>query len=186
MPLLHCYNNAPRTIFAIIQLLHKKPTLLPHSQLPTMHALTTKPSTSSLLHLLLLPLSLTSALHLPLKRFSSSDGPTIWKSPDGGNTAVRFGDAKVYVGDCKPSDVLASVSDNCYDEGFCNSASWSMQCVQGDAASHTITLTAPEGQFQPWIKNGLVEALQAALGTEGVTQKEVINAMSGGGCVGCP
>ena len=61
-----------------------------------------------------------------------------------------------------------------------------MQCIQSDAASHTITITAPEGQYQPWIKNGLVEAMQAALGTEGVTETKTISAMSGGGCVGCP
>jgi hypothetical protein len=39
---------------------------------------------------------------------------------------------------------------------------------------------------QPWIKNGLVEALQAALAVDGVTTSEPGTAMSGGGCVGCP
>lgn len=139
-----------------------------------------------IIHFIVIPLlaASTSALHLPSKR--ADPGPTVWKSPDGGNTAVRFGDGKVYVGDCTPSSVISSVYDNCYGEGFCNSASWSMQCVQGDAATHTITISAPEGQYQPWIKNGLVEAMLAALGTEGVTQSEVINSMRGGGCVGCP
>ena len=140
------------------------------------------------MHTSLYPLALLSALAsaatIPSKRADA--GPTVWKSPDGGNTAVRFGDGKVYVGGCDPSSVIATVYDNCYGEGFCNSASWSMQCVQSDAASHTVTITAPEGQYQPWIKNGLVEAIQAALGTEGVTETKTINAMSGGGCVGCP
>ncbi|KAF2998251.1 hypothetical protein E8E13_006168 [Curvularia kusanoi] len=130
--------------------------------------------------------TLTTALSLPTKRGDS--GPVIWTSPDGkGNTKVRFGDEKVYVGACDPKNVvIKSVYDNCYDEGFCNSASWSLQCEQSDAATHTITLTAPEGQYQPWIKNGLVEAIQAALGTDGVVETKTINAMSGGGCVGCP
>lgn len=131
----------------------------------------------------LLLTTLTTAASLPAKR--ADPGPTVWTSPNGGNTNVRFGDGKVYVGGCSPKSVIDTVYDNCYGEGFCNSASWSMQCVQGDDATHTITITAPEGQYQPWIKNGLVQAMQAALDTEKVTQSKGITAMSGGGCVGC-
>ncbi|KAF1349208.1 hypothetical protein EJ07DRAFT_184753 [Lizonia empirigonia] len=136
------------------------------------------------MHLLstLLFTTLTTAISLPAKR--DDPGPTVWKSPNGGNTNVRFGDGKVYVGGCTPKDVIATVYDNCYDEGFCNSASWSMQCIEGDSTTHTITLTAPEGQYQPWIKNGLVEAMQAALDTKGVTESKSITAMSGGGWTG--
>ncbi|KAH7401296.1 hypothetical protein BKA66DRAFT_436449 [Pyrenochaeta sp. MPI-SDFR-AT-0127] len=110
----------------------------------------------------------------------------VWKSPNGGNTQVRFGDDKVYVGGCEPKSIINSVYDNCYGEGFCNPKSWTMQCIQGDRATHTITITAPEGQYQPWIKNGLVEAMNAAIAVEGIVNKERITAMSGGGCVGCP
>ncbi|KAF2732755.1 hypothetical protein EJ04DRAFT_565737 [Polyplosphaeria fusca] len=113
-------------------------------------------------------------------------GPTVWKSPDGGNTQVRFGDGKVYIGACTPQDIINTVYDNCYDEGFCNSESWTVQCTEDDDTTHTITITAPEGQYQPWIKNGLVEAIQAAIGTSGVTDEQSTVAMSGGGCVGCP
>jgi hypothetical protein len=113
-------------------------------------------------------------------------GPTVWTSPDGGNMKVRFGDDKVYVGSCTAESVIKTLYDNCYDEGFCNSKSWTMQCEEGDATTHTITLTAPEGQYQPWVKNGLVEALTAAVGVDKVTDKKTITAMSGGGCVGCP
>ncbi|WP_227547706.1 hypothetical protein, partial [Moraxella catarrhalis] len=49
----------------------------------------------------------------------------------------------------------------------------------------TVTITAPEGQYQPWIKNGLIDAMKAALATDKVTESERITAMSGGGCVGC-
>jgi hypothetical protein len=112
-------------------------------------------------------------------------GPNVWTSPDGGNTAVRFGDSKVYVGDCSPESIIDTVAANCYGEGFCNSESWTMQCVQGDSASHTVTITAPEGQYQPWIKNSLIDAMKAALATDKVTESERITAMSGGGCVGC-
>jgi hypothetical protein len=128
--------------------------------------------------------TLAAAASLPAKR--ADPGPTVWSSPDGGNTNVRFGDGLVYIGDCSPKSVIDTLYDNCYSEGFCNSASWSMQCVQGDRTTHTVTITAPEGQYQPWIKNGLVEALQAAIAAEKVTESETITAMSGGGCVGCP
>jgi hypothetical protein len=121
----------------------------------------------------------------PLTR-RADPGPTVWKSPDGGNTQVRFGDNKVYVGSCTPDSILSTVTDNCYEEGFCNASEWTMQCVQGDAASHTITIKAPEGQYQPWIRNGLVDAMKAAIATEGVTEKKRITAMRGGGGVGCP
>ena len=127
--------------------------------------------------------TLGAAASIPVKR--ADPAPTVWTSPDGGNTKVRFGDGKVYVGSCSPKDVLNTVYENCYAEGFCNSASWSMQCVQGDDASHTITITAPEGQYQSWIRNGLVDAMQSAIATEKVTTSEQITAMSGGGCVGC-
>lgn len=110
----------------------------------------------------------------------------VWVSPNGGDTQVRFGDEKVYVGDCEPKNIINTVYDNCYGEGFCNPKSWTVQCVQGDRASHTITITAPEGQYQPWIKNGLVEAMNAAITLEGIVDKKRITAMSGGGCVGCP
>lgn len=127
--------------------------------------------------------TLGAAASIPAKRADSA--PTVWTSPDGGNTNVRFGDGKVYVGSCSPKDVLNTVYENCYTQGFCNAASWSMQCVQGDDATHTITITAPEGQYQPWIRNGLVDAMQSAIATEKVTTTEQIKAMSGGGCVGC-
>jgi hypothetical protein len=60
-----------------------------------------------------------------------------------------------------------------------------MQCIQGDRATHAITITAPEGQFQPWIKNGLIEAIKAAISQGDVVTSKKITAMSGGGCVGC-
>lgn len=72
--------------------------------------------------------------------------PTVWKSPDGGNTQVRFGDGRMYVGGCEPKDILATLYDNCYGEGFCNSKSWSMECLHGDGGTHTVTIEAPEGQ----------------------------------------
>ena len=113
--------------------------------------------------------------------------PTVWKSPDGkGETTVRFSDESVYVGGCTPESIIATVGENCFEDGFCNPEEWTMQCVQGDAASHTITMKAPEGQYQSWIRNGLVDAMQAAIKTDKVTSSERINAMSGGGCVGCP
>jgi hypothetical protein len=112
-------------------------------------------------------------------------GPTVWKSPDGGNTQVRFGDNLVYVGACDPQSIIDTVGSNCYEEGFCNASEWTMQCEEGDAATHTITIKAPEGQYQTWIRNGLVDAMKAAIATDGVTKKEGITAMSGGGCVGC-
>jgi hypothetical protein len=123
-----------------------------------------------------------SAAFIPIKRV---DEPTVWTSPNGGNTQVRFGDAKVYVGSCKPSDVINSVKDNCYDQGFCNSKAWTMQCRHGDAGSHTITITAPEGQYQASLKQGLIDAMNAAIATDKVTESKEITAMSGGGCTGC-
>ncbi|KAF2122602.1 hypothetical protein BDV96DRAFT_2665 [Lophiotrema nucula] len=134
---------------------------------------------------LLSALFMGSAANAAVMLKRDDPGPTVWKSPDGGNTEARFGDGKVYVGSCTPQDVINTLYDNCYGEGFCNSDSWTMQCTESDDATHTITITAPEGQYQPWIKNGLVEALSAAIGTDGVTSSEQITAMSGGGCVGC-
>lgn len=140
------------------------------------------------MHLLstLLFITLTTAISLRVPAKRDDPGPIIWKSRKGGNTNVRFGDGKVYVGGCKPKDVIATLKDNCYNEGFCNSASWSMQCISDDSATHTVTITAPEGQYQPPLKKKLIEAIQAALGTKGVTQSKTVTAMSGGGCVGCP
>lgn len=116
----------------------------------------------------------------------ADNAPVVWKNPNGGNIQVRFGDARVSVGGCKPETIIKTVYDNCYGEGFCNANAWTMQCVKDDLTTHTITITAPEGQYQPWIKNGLVEAMVAAINTEKVVETKNVIAQSGGGCVGCP
>jgi hypothetical protein len=114
-----------------------------------------------------------------------------WSAPPGvvGDTQVFFGDEKAYIGFCTPNDILKTLYQQCYDRGICNARSWTVDCegiVGGFIRSVPITIEVKEGQYQPWIKNGLIEAFMAAVGTDGIVEKQTENVMSGGGCVGCP
>jgi hypothetical protein len=60
----------------------------------------------------------------------ADQGKTVWKAPNDGNTRVVFGDEKVYVGSCTPEMIVDSMGENCYEEGFCNSKSWTMYVEQ--------------------------------------------------------
>lgn len=114
------------------------------------------------------------------------DKPIVWTKPDGtGQTQAVFGDGKVYIGACTPDQIFDSVAENCYTEGFCNSESWTLQCEEGDMTTHTITISAPEGQYQTWIHNGLIDSMRAGIKTGDLVQQDTITAESGGGCVGC-
>lgn len=134
----------------------------------------------------------STALAVAMPRINSTalrareDQPEVWTKDDGtGDTRVVFGDNRVYIGSCTPDNIFDSVWDNCYDEGFCNSESWELQCEQGDMTTHTITITAPEGQFQQELRRPLVSGMKQGVMTDDVTTSETITAESGGGCVGC-
>jgi hypothetical protein len=141
---------------------------------------TFKMYTSLLTTLLFTTLAHSAAL---LKR--ADPGPTVWKSPNGGNTQVRFGDGKVDVGGCNPDYIIDSIYENCYEEGFCKSDAWTVGCMYGDRAKHDVTITAPEGQFQAKIRKEFIDALKAALKTDKVVSKRTVVATNGGGCIGC-
>lgn len=105
---------------------------------------------------------------------------------------------------CPPKKIIDSVYENCYDEGYCNAESWEVSCLDSTLNAWTVVVTAPEGQCtshipfpaqrivtdvhlpdQPWIKNGFVEAMNAAVKAPGLITQQNSKPLRGGGCVGC-
>ncbi|KAH8668889.1 hypothetical protein BX600DRAFT_435402 [Xylariales sp. PMI_506] len=96
-----------------------------------------------------------------------------------GNLLVDFQDTMVNIGNVKPSDVLGMLFSQC-DELGCNSNPFEMDTKfagTGDTQG-SIYVTVQQDHYATWIKNGLIEALQAAADaaaqpTQGVWRESV-------------
>ena len=99
---------------------------------------------------------------------------TMWTAPSGtvGNIVGTFSDSTIDLG-CSQDAVMDSVAENCNTEGYCN-PSWTLTCPNAIDGTDEFTITVNEGDFQPWIHNGLIDAQRAAVDTAGaVTTKQV-------------
>lgn len=107
----------------------------------------------------------------------SSNGDEVWKGD--GKIQGRFADGTVEV-DCKPEDILKTLNDNCYDEGFCKDT-WDFSCTE----DWTMHITIQEGQFNKDLKGTLIDGIIAAVNAEGVVKERTEVGATGGGCTGC-
>lgn len=109
----------------------------------------------------------------------------VWKAPKEGNVRIRFGDGKVNIGACHAKDIIDTLNQHCKDgAGLCE-PSWTIECAsEGDPWK--IEVTPTESQHDPKLKKGLIDALQAAIGTDKVEESREVIGAKGGGCTGCP
>ena len=109
---------------------------------------------------------------------------SIWSAPSGvGNLVGKFSDATIQLG-CSPDTVMQSVADNCDAQGDCV-PSWTIPCGDDQGATTDFTITINEGDYAPWIHNGLIDAQLAALKAPKVVTSETVTAMHPSGCSEC-
>ncbi|KAI0379048.1 hypothetical protein F5Y04DRAFT_283135 [Hypomontagnella monticulosa] len=108
---------------------------------------------------------LPSLIVASISAVSSEDVNTTWTNSEAGNLTVIFSDDRINLGSIQIDQVLDSLYDKCSEGGMCDTGDITLPgelLSGGDVESVTATIR-PSGNYHTWIRNGLLEAVRAAV-----------------------
>lgn len=94
------------------------------------------------------------------------------------------------IGDVKLADMFSKLYEVCHESGQCETTDqtfdgwWQADGANGDMGPITVTMT-PEGAYPTWIRNGLVDALKAAVVAGAKCGDSINTQLCEGGDKGC-
>lgn len=109
----------------------------------------------------------------------------VWTNPDGlVGTVVRFGDERVYIGECTPDKIMDTVYGACI-QGACVGPV-TVECGWDDGGTHEVTINFEDSLYQSNLQNGLIDGVRAAMKFPEMTIVDSVWSSIPGGCSTCP